>query len=243
MRWVTVTEPIRTGLKGLVLACCAAVFLFAWQGQSRAEAGFSGMQLQGVDERIAAALGMEEPMGVLVRDVALGEAADLGGIKRGDLIIAYAGTDIASFNQLVGVAQKTKAGQTIDVKVIRAGETVSLEVVLGSKPESWKVTRGEVAAIPGAGLTMAAITPKIRKRFGVRWGATGVLVTLIDAEFADRQILERGDVIVQVNSRDVWKPSQVTKAYQDAKDAKRDRLLLLVERFGNFRMLLMPVRD
>ena len=96
--------------------------------------------------------------------------------------------------------------------------------------------------LPNAGLTLAAITPKIRKRFNLRWGAVGVLVTLIDPEHAQRTVMKRGDVIVQVNQKDVWLPNQVITAYQDAKAAKRDRLLLLVERLGAYEFMLLPVR-
>jgi len=54
--------------------------------------------------------------------------------------------------------------------------------------------------------------------------------------------MKRGDVIVQVNQKDVWLPNQVITAYQDAKAAKRDRLLLLVERLGAYEFMLLPVR-
>lgn len=219
-----------------------SILSFLGPNMAWAENGFSGMQLQGVDKRIAAALSMDEPKGVLVRDVAMGEPADLGGARRGDLIISYAGSKIDTFEQLVGVAQKTKIGQSVVMKVLRSGKTVTLNIKLGKKPKAWKVSKGEVAAIPGVGLTLAAVTPKIRQRFGLRWGATGVLVTLIDAEHADSQILERGDMIVQVNNQDVWRPAHVTKAYRSALEAKRSRLLLLVERLGNFKYLLMPVK-
>lgn len=225
---------------------CAMLFalLMSWAvSPANAESGFSGMYLQGMDPRIAAALQMEEPAGVLIRDLALGGPADLGGIKRGDIIVKYAGADIKTFKELVAVAQKTKIGQSIEVTVVRAGKPVELNIELGKKEDAWKISKGSVAAIPTAGLTLAAVTPKIRKRFGLRWGATGVLVTLVDAEFADRQVLERGDMIVQVNQQEVWLPKHVTRHYNEARDGNRDRILLLVERLGNFRYLLMPVRE
>ncbi len=229
--------------RGLIAGAVAAITLTFDLPPAHAESGFSGMYLQGMDKRIAAALSMAEPSGVLVRDVALGGPADLGGIKRGDLIVDYAGAEITTFKQLVAVAQKTNIGQTIEVKVIRAGEPVELKLTLGKKTEAWKVSKGAVSAIPSVGLTLAAVTPKIRKRFGLRWGSTGVLVTLVAAEHAKRQVLERGDMIVQVNQQEVWNPEQVTRLYEKAREEKRDRILLLVERLGNFRYLLMPVRE
>ena len=206
-------------------------------GVSWAETGFSGMFLQGLDKRTAAALEMAEPKGVLVRDVAVGGPANMGGVLRGDLIINYAGKE-----ELVLVAGKTKPGQKISMVVIRAEKEVQLKLILGEKPVSWRITKGAVLSIPAAGLTLAAMTAEIRKRFNMRWGSTGILVTLIDQHHVDRQILERGDLIAQVNQKDVWKPKQLLREYNEAKEHGRERILLLVERAGRFHYLLLPVR-
>lgn len=229
----------------LMRAFCVGASLLAFVATNtaaRAESGFSGMQLQGMDERIALALGMKESTGVLVRDVALSGPAGLGGVQRGDLIVKYADADIKTFKQLVEVAQNTSPGQKIGMDVIRAGKRVSLSVTLGEKPESWKVSQGSVVTIPAVGVTLASVTPKIRERFNLRWGATGVLVTLVDEEHAKTQILERGDMIAQVNQQDIWNPKQVAESYEEAKEHGQDRLLLLVERLGNFKFLLLPVK-
>ena len=66
-------------MQALVMSGVSILTFVAGMTTASAETGFSGLQLQGLDERIAAALGMKEAEGVLVRDVALGEAASLGG--------------------------------------------------------------------------------------------------------------------------------------------------------------------
>jgi len=223
-------------------ATVVLALVFGSIASAQAEPGFSGMQLQGVGERIAKALGMEKPMGVLIRDVAVGEAAAKAGLERGDLIVEFADRKIDTFDSLIKAATKTSVGQTVEVEVLRGGKKVEVKMTLGRKPPTWKIANGAVANLPDAGLTLAAITPNIRKRFNLRWGAVGVLVTLIDPEHAQRTIIKRGDVIVQVNQKDVWLPSQIVTAYQDAKTAKRDRLLLLVERLGAYEFMLLPVR-
>ena len=225
----------------LVLITCILVFPLSI-GISWAETGFSGMFLQGLDKRTATALEMAEPEGVLVRDVAVGGPANMGGVLRGDLIINYAGKEIGKLKELVLVAGKTKPGQKISMAVVRAGKEVQLKLILGEKPLSWRITKGAVLSIPAVGLTLAAMTAEIRKRFNMRWGSTGVLVTLIDENHAGRQILERGDLITQVNQKDVWKPKQLLREYNEAKVHGRERILLLIERAGSFHYLLLPVR-
>lgn len=70
----------------------------------------------------------------------------------------------------------------------------------------------------------------------------GVLVTLIDPAFASRMLLQRGDVIVQINQKDVWLPSQIKTAYDAAKAAKQPQLLMLIERADGFRFMMLPVK-
>ncbi|MDD9877659.1 MAG: hypothetical protein OXR84_09500, partial [Magnetovibrio sp.] len=113
---------------------------------------------------------------------------------------------------------------------------------LGTKPASWKVVKGAVINFPASGITLAAITQKIRKRFNIRWGTVGVLVTLIDPNFASRMLLERGDVIVQINQKDVWLPGQVKAAYDAAKEKQQQQLLMLIERADGFRYMMLPVK-
>lgn len=207
-----------------------------------AEFGFSGMHVQGVNTSIAKALGLLKAEGVMVMDVALGGPADFAGVKRGDRITKFHGTHIDTFKCLVKVVTGTKPGQTIALHVIRATGEFDLKLKLGTKPVSWKIAKEAVINFPAIGITLAAITQKIRQRFKIRWGSVGVLVTLIDPELASRMLLNRGDVIVQLNQKDVWLPSQVLKAYNKAKVANVSQMLMLIERPDGFRYMMLPVK-
>ena len=110
------------------------------------------------------------------------------------------------------------------------------------KPEAWSVNKREVINLTTIGLTMVSITPDIRKKFNIPWGSVGVLVTMIDPAFASRMLLRRGDIIVQVNQFDVWRPNQIEKYYNDAKVAGRSHLLILIERVEGFSYMMLPVK-
>jgi len=206
-----------------------------------AESGFTGMQIQGMSNKIAHALNRDNLDGILVRDVALGGPADQAGIKRGDLILKYVGKKITSFKQMVGVAQSTKPGQKVEVAVIREGKPRTLTMTLGSWEKKWRVTNTAVGAIAPLGLTMASLTPKMRKGLDLRWSSHGVVVTLVDEKFEFMELV-RGDLIIQVNQHPVWQPKQVVKFYNAAKKAKRKNLLLLVERVNGFQYMSLPVK-
>ncbi len=218
------------------------VVIFLGSSTRAAEFGFSGMHVQGMKPAIAKALGMVKAEGVLVRDVALGGPADKAGVQRGDLILRFNGVKIDTFKRLVGAVVKTKPEQVVSMKVRRnAGEKL-LKLKLGRKPASWKVTKGTVMAFTEIGITLAAVTEKIRKRFNIRWGSIGVLVTLVDTEFASRMLLNRGDIIVQINQEPVWLPQQIRTYYDMAKAQGRKHLLMLVDRVNGFEFMLLPVK-
>lgn len=209
---------------------------------ARAEAGFMGMYLQGIDARIAAAMGRSETDGVLIRDIAVGEPAGRAGLERGDLIVSFAGETVSSFKRLIELASKTSPGQEIKIEVNRRGRNQAFTLKLGKRPGAWNVSKGEIVTLPEAGLTLASITPKIRGRFDIRWGAVGVLVTLIDPERVMKMPLSRGDVIVQVDQRAVWTPKQVEARYKMARTSGRKDVLMLIERAGEFKFMLLPIK-
>ncbi len=223
-------------------ALCVAALLVVAPVSAWAEAGFSGMYLQGIDARIATALGLEKPEGVLIRDIALGEPADLAGLERGDLIVKFARQKVDTFKQLVKMAAKTKPKQVIEIEVVRRGRNKTFTMKLGKRSSAWKVTKGEIVTIPEAGLTLSSITPKIRERFNVRWGALGVLVTLIDPDLVNKMPLSRGDIIVQIDQRAVWSPKQIESRYRRAQSDGRESLLILIERMGEFQFMLLPIK-
>ena len=58
-------------------------------GSASAETGFLGLEVQGFDKKVAKILGQIDQNGVLVKNVAIGEAGAIAGFRRGDLIIEF----------------------------------------------------------------------------------------------------------------------------------------------------------
>jgi serine protease Do len=219
-----------------------AVFLASTVlNSAAADPGFVGMEVQGLSPGVAAALGLKDAKGVLVRDVALGGPAAQAGVRRGDLIIKFGGQDIDTFERLVAIIRGTASGRNLPVTVLRQGKPVTLTLKTGPWPEAWKVQTGAAATIPELGLTLAALTPQVRERMGVRWGAVGVIVTIVDDTKVKGMSLKRGELIHQVNQHDVWLPEQMVTRIKEAKAEGRKEVLLLVEGVNGFRYVLLPV--
>jgi len=75
--------------------------------------------------------GEEGTTGMLVAGVRPGGPADQAGIRRDDLLVHLAGTEIRDVHDLVYVLRQAKPGQTVPAVVLRDGERLELQVTFG----------------------------------------------------------------------------------------------------------------
>lgn len=122
-----------TGVEGMGFAIpsniAVPVFedLIANGSVKRASLGIRGMD---VSEDLAGIYGL--PIGVYVGEVVENSGAEKGGIEAEDIIIEFNGEKIISMNQLSEIIKNSKAGETVDIKVIRKSQAVELKVTLGA---------------------------------------------------------------------------------------------------------------
>ena len=224
--------------------CVASVLLALQAHPATAEPGFLGLEIQGFDKKVGELLGQFDQSGVLVKNVAIGEAGAIAGFRRGDLIVEFNGSRITDFDSLLTVAVRTSAGQKIPVTVLRKNRKIKLTLKSGRKPAAWKVTKNSFANYSNIGITVAAITKKVRERFEIRWDSRGVVVTLVDAKSkVVSTALRPGDVILQANLKDIWLPSQLTKIITEATNKEKSEILVLIESPNGYRYSLLPLKN
>jgi serine protease Do len=110
--------------------------------------GLSGMSMS---DEIAQAMGLKNtPAGVLVQQIQSGSPADKAGLRGsykpyelngeqvligGDIITALDGTSVASMNELANALSAYKAGDKVELSIIRDGKQTKLTVTLAEKPQ------------------------------------------------------------------------------------------------------------
>ena len=230
-------------LRTVVLTTAIVGLLALWAVPAAAETGFMGLEVQGFDKKVAKILGQNNQSGVLVKNVAMGEAGAIAGFRRGDLIVKLNGSKIKNFESLLKVVLRSKPRQKMPVEVLRNGRKVKLTLVTGTRPPAWKVNKGSFANYPSIGITIAAITKKVRERFALCWDSLGVVVTLVDKQSKVVATgLKPGDVIVQANLKEIWLPKQLTNIITAAKNGKKSEILILIESPQGFRYSLLPLK-
>jgi len=97
---------------------------------------FLGVRMESVDEEIAEMYNLPA-LGVLIREVIDGSAAQKAGILRNDVITGFDGKPVLSAEDLTDYILEHNVGDIIEVKLYRQNEgAVTLNVTLGEMPVS-----------------------------------------------------------------------------------------------------------
>jgi S1-C subfamily serine protease len=105
------------------------------------EQGFVRYPLLGItgtdiSAEVAAAFGLSNRRGAVVDTVQPGSAADEGGMRSGDVIVAVDGLPLRSMGDLVAEVRRRAPGMTVTFEVLREDERLTIEAVLGERPRS-----------------------------------------------------------------------------------------------------------
>ncbi|NNE79432.1 MAG: DegQ family serine endoprotease [Silicimonas sp.] len=210
--------------------------------------GWLGVRIQDVTEDLAEGLGLEEARGALVTDVPEGPALE-AGIESGDVILSFDGVEVADTRGLVRQVGETSIGKEVRVKIFRDGETETLRVTLGRREDAERAVPASVNSTEPVtsefmGLTVSNMTDELREQLGLAEDAEGLVVADVteDSEAYEKG-LRAGDIITEAGQEKVATVAELEDRIEDAKDAGRKSLLLLVRRSGDPRFVALGLDD
>ncbi len=136
MKLVTVlkTAMVTVSIIALLLGGTA----LAKEGK-KAEQGWIGITLQDLSPSMAKALQLDSEGGILVNEVIEDSPAAAAGLADGDIIVEFAGKEIADADDLHKAVRKTDPGDTVDLVVIRDGARRTISVELGVREKDHMV--------------------------------------------------------------------------------------------------------
>jgi serine protease Do len=205
--------------------------------------GMIGVQIQNVDRENAKALGLPRIGGALVNKVTPGSSADKAGVQVGDVILSFAGRDIATSADLPPLVGSTKPGTKADLVVSRDGKDLTLPLTVGELPTE-KAVQASLGNNPDAapanalGVVVDDITAEQRKQIGLDT-QEGVVVTKITGAAARRAALAPGDVILMVGRKPVKSVGDFNAAVKGVKPG--DSVMLLVRREDATSFIAVPI--
>jgi serine protease Do len=197
--------------------------------KGRVARGWLGISIQRVTPAIAGSLGLEKAEGALVASVQEDGPANKAGMEVGDVIVEFAGQPVTESYQLPRMVASTPIGKDVEVDVLRGGKELTLYVMVGElKDDADVASVPAVPADPNLGLSVQQVTPPIAASLGLE-SANGVIVTSVKRDSpADEAGLRRGDVIREIDRRQIKNLSDYQAAIKEVE--KGDAVLLLVQR-------------
>jgi serine protease Do len=184
-----------------------------------------GVAYQELTPELASSFGVNRTRGALINEVVVGGPAEKAGIRAGDVLLDIAGREVREGRDLLRIVLQHRVGEKLPVTVLRDAEKKTLTLVAVERPDSnearaeggQKRSRGAAKEAGVQGLALSQLTPDIARRIGYQGQQGVVVVNVMPGSAAERAGLARGDVIEQVNKKNVQSEKQVEDALAQGK--------------------------
>jgi Do/DeqQ family serine protease len=204
----------------------------ALYGPGHVARSWIGVQIQAVTAELARSFGLDRPRGALVAAVVPDGPAAAAGVKPGDVVTRFDGTPVQKESDLPWLASTAGIGRTVDVEVHRDGAAKTLKIKLEAMPGADREARGggkggredkaEERAPGAVGMRIAPLDRALAERLDVKGGVA--IVRVEPGTPAARAGLRRGDVILQLDGREVSEPKAVAGALETLRAGQTVRL-------------------
>ena len=213
--------------------------------------GWLGVRIQTVTEDLASSLGLDRPYGALVASVIPNSPAEKAGIKPGDVILDFNGSEVTEMRKLPRLVAETKVNSKSNVTIWRNEKKKSLKVVIAEMKEEEKEVKESKEKTDSEmlksdyfeqlGITLSSITQDVRMRQNIPENVSGLLVTKVEQN-TDAEIkgIRPGDIIQQINQVSINDINAFRKIINSLKGSKKG-VLLLVNRQGNINFVALKL--
>ena len=179
----------------------------------RVQRAVLGITMQEIDDKIADDLKLSSRNGVYIVEVSKSGAADVAGIKAGDVLVAIDSTIITNAASVQETVSRFSPGDDAEVTVIRDGKERKFSVKFkGTSQENG--TRSEDGSVAFYGSSIKAASEETLSKLGIRSGVE--IVEIGPGKLMEAGAVE-GFVIQYVNDHPVKTPSDVIEVVKKSR--------------------------
>lgn len=177
--------------------------------------GWLGITIKDIDQQTANRLGMEQVKGIYVVQVNKDEAADIAGLRTGDVIIKVNGVQLQSTPQFMELVGRYRPGDEIDLEFVRSGSYESTTAQLRNHVNSTDfITVRKEGVFRDLGVEVRDLTTAERKRLR----DNGVYVISINrSRTIGKTNMDPGYVITHLNGQEVNQSEELMRLLEKSK--------------------------
>ena len=171
--------------------------------------GWLGVRIQQVTKEIADVEKLDEPRGALVASVAENSPSDKAGIKAGDIILEFDGTNIKEMTELPKIVAQTEVGKTVEVKIWRNKKELTKKITLGRLETSEdfmserKETDHNISEIESLKITVRILSTKDIEDRKLPKNTSGLVITGIKKDSLVINYLRVNDIILEAQKNKI----------------------------------------
>jgi serine protease Do len=202
--------------------------------------GRLGIYIQELTKDLADSFAIDRHEGILVSQVMEDSPAEKSGLQQGDVILTLGGEKITSVANFRNKIAMTRPGTKVKLLVLRDGHKKKITATIGAMDTDENGHPIKSGELPELGMNLQKLTPDLAEQLGYE-GTHGVLVSEVQpGSIAARAGIQRGNLIEEVNRKEVSTPDQVKEIM---KESDRKTVLLLVRQGKSSRYLALRIKE
>lgn len=217
----------------------------------KVERPYIGITMQPVTEELAKHFGLQDRDGAVVMQVVPQGPAAISGVKPMDIIRKIDGRQIRSTSDVQKYVLSRELNSQISLELLRNGKIEKVKIKLEQMPDAYGLAGKEQISAPtsGTGVGLAGnlgfsvkkLTAEQAATLGMKDDPSIAVVSIKPGSLADSGGLKTGDIINQINSREINEEKDVETALKEGK--KKGSSVFLVNRDGIPMFLVISFDD
>ena len=196
--------------------------------------GWLGVRIQQVTKEIADVEKLDEPRGALVASVAENSPSDKAGVKAGDIILEFDGTNIKEMTELPKIVAQTEVGKTVEVKIWRNKKELTKKITLGRLETSEdfmserKETDHNISEIESLKITVRILSTKDIEDRKLPKNTSGLVITGIKKDSPIINYLRVNDIILEAQKNKIKSIEDLERVVNNVLQSDEKTILFVI---------------
>ena len=195
--------------------------------------GWLGVRIQNVTKEIAEIEKLGQPRGALVASVAENSPSDKAGIKAGDIILVFDGTEIKQMSELPKIVAQTQVGKLVQVKIWRNKKEIIKKIKLGRLETSEEFNLNNkkedtsISEIKSLKISARLLNSDDIQNRKLPKGTTGLVITSIDKD-SPVNYLKINNIIIEAQKKRIRSVEEFVRIVDLVRKSSEKTMLIAI---------------